>query len=94
MALECVAVPRSAAGIVLGIVAGGATGKKAGRVRNYVIGVVLAHTSINSSAVYSRLTGTFFEVKHKCGARDKCPAAASERAGDIPWTVYRRVEML
>jgi hypothetical protein len=40
------------------------------------------------------LTGAFFEVKDKCGARDEFLATASEGADDILWTMDRRVEML
>ena len=94
VALVSMAVPGSAAGVILGIVAGGAIGEQAGRVGNYVVCVVLAHISVNSGAVDSRSTGTAFEVKNKCGTRNEFQATASERANDILWTMDRRVEML
>ena len=94
VALVSIAVPGSVAGIVFGIVASGATGEQTGRVRDYVGCVVLAHISVNGGAVDSRSTSTAFEVKDKCGARDKFHATASERADNILWTMDRRVEML
>ena len=94
VALISTAIPGSVAGIIFGIVAVGATGEQTGRVGDYVGCVVLAHISVNSGAVDSRSTGTAFEVKDKCGARDKFLATASERTDNILWTMDRRVEML
>ena len=94
VALVSTAVPGSVAGKIFGIVAGGATGEQARRVGNYVVCVVLAHISVNSSAVDARSTGTAFEVKDKRGARDEFQTTASERAYDVFWTMDRGIEML
>ena len=94
VALVSIAVPGSFAGKILGIVAGGAIGEQAGSVGNNVVCVVLAHISVNSGPVDSRLTSTAFEVKDKRGARDEFLITASERADDILWTMVGRVEML
>ena len=80
--------------IILGIVGAGATGEQAGRVGNDVGCVVLAHISVDGGAVDSRSTGTTFEMKDKRGARDEFQATTSERAGNVLWTMDRRIEML
>jgi len=95
VALVCMPVPGSVAGIIIfgGIAGGGAAaGEQAGRVGNYVVCVVLAHNFVKNGAVDSRSTGTAFEVKDKCGARDDFLATAW--ADDILWTMDRRKEMI
>ena len=94
IALVFIAIPGSLAGKILDIVAVGATADQAGRVGNYVVFIVLAHIFVYSGAVDSRSTGTAFEMKDECGTRNKFHVTASERAGDILWTMDGGVEML
>ena len=94
VALVSIAVPGFAAGIVLDIVARGATGEQAGRVGNYVVCVVLAYGSVDSGTVDSRWTGTTFKVEDERGVRNEFHATGSGRARDILWTMGRRVEVL
>jgi hypothetical protein len=89
-----IAVPGFFTGIVLDIVARGATGEQAGRVGNYVVCVVLAYGSVDSGTVDSRWTGTAFKVEDERGVKAEFHATGSGRARDILWTMGRRVEVL